>query len=193
MMRPRLLAVALAMALMASGCSNESSTSDSAKRTTPTGQFAACPTPTGARPSGTELPDLGLPCLDNSGTEFHLGRPTGKPLVVNLWASWCPPCGKEIPAFVRLAADAHDKLVVLGVITEDNLSKAVKAAAESDVHFSNVEDRAGELRRALGRHGLPVTLFIDAAGHLQHVYNGPALTDETLRSLTQKHLQVTLT
>ncbi len=74
------------------------------------------------------LPELTLPCMDGSGHSFSFRTSLVKPLVVNLWGSWCPPCGQELPAFQRLyeaAGRGKDaSLRVLGVVTEDSASKA---------------------------------------------------------------------
>ncbi|NUS73409.1 MAG: TlpA family protein disulfide reductase [Corynebacteriales bacterium] len=152
--------------------------------------FAPCPEPSGAAPARGGLPDLTLTCLNRSGTTFQLNQPIGVPMVVNLWASWCPPCGKELPAFQRLSDDTQGKLVVLGVVTEDEVKGAVGAATDIGLTFPNVYDRSGELRRELGRTGLPVTVFVDAQGQVKHVYNGAPLADESLRALVREHLAI---
>jgi thiol-disulfide isomerase/thioredoxin len=155
--------------------------------------FDACPAPAGpAARTGEALPNITLPCMDGSGTDYVLDRPTGVPMVVNLWGSWCPPCGKELPAFQRLHADAAGKVRVLGVVTEDSPEKSVAAAKELKLTFANVYDRQGRLRQALGRNALPVTLFVDARGSITYIYNGEPVDDALLRVLVEKHLRVVL-
>lgn len=128
--------------------------------------------------------------MDGGGEAYALARPSGRPMVLNLWGSWCPPCGEELPAFQRLHTDAHGKLTVLGVVTEDSAKGSVVAARELGVTFANVYDREGKVRRAIGRNALPVTLFVDAGARVRHVYNGVPLDDAALRALVQKHLGV---
>jgi thiol-disulfide isomerase/thioredoxin len=194
----RVAAVCLAVAVLAAGCQG----AEPSEKATPkaaggaefrSSGFDACPAPTGppAR-SGDALPNLTLPCMDGSGSEFVLDQPTGVPMVVNLWGSWCPPCGKELPAFQRLHTDAAGKVRVLGVVTEDSPEKSIAAAKELQLTFANVYDRQGRVRQALGRNALPVTLFVDARGVITHTYNGEPVDDALLRALVEKHLRVVL-
>lgn len=155
--------------------------------------FAACPAPTGPAPAADALPAVSLSCMDGSGAMVELARATGKPMVVNLWASWCAPCGREMPAFQRLQDAAGDRLTVLGVSTEDSAGRAVSAAQEIDVRFANVYDREGAVRRGLRVNGLPATVFVDSDGRIVHVYNSTPLEDAGLRELVQRHLGVTVT
>lgn len=152
--------------------------------------FGACPSAGSSRASEGGLPHIKLTCLDRSGSTFELDRIVGKPMVVNLWASWCPPCGKELPAFQRLSVDAAGSLVVLGVITEDSVETAVQSADDIKLTFPQVYDRQGALRRELGRAGLPVTIFVDADGVIAHVYNGAPLREESLNALVKEHLGI---
>lgn len=148
--------------------------------------FAACPQP-GAK---GRLPAVTLTCMDGSGRTVSLDRLTGRPMVVNLWASWCAPCGQEMPAFVRLHRKASNNLVVLGVATKDDPSRAVAAARDIGVRFPNVFDPAAAVERGLGRANLPVTVFVDAKGTVKYTYAGPVLTDKALADLVKQHLGV---
>jgi thiol-disulfide isomerase/thioredoxin len=148
--------------------------------------FAACPQE-GAK---GRLPAVTVTCMDGSGRTVSLDRLTGRPMVVNLWASWCPPCGKEMPAFVRLHRKAGDNLVVLGVATKDDPDRALAAARDVGVHFANVFDPDAAVERGLGRANLPVTVFVDAKGTVKYTYAGPVLTDKKLADLVKQHLGV---
>lgn len=154
-------------------------------------KFAACPAPTGPVPGDSPLRSVEpLPCMNKSGDRVTIGAPTGRPMVLNLWGSWCPPCGKEMPSFVRLANQAGDQLTVIGINTSDDASRAVAAAADLDVRFANVYDRAEEVRKALGVNALPATAFVSATGVVVHVYRGTPLTDAALASLVRQYLGV---
>ena len=92
----------------------------------------------------------------------------GKPLIVNFWARWCPPCRREIPELVRFRQANKGKLEVLGVAIE-NEGEPLKAFARSN----NIEyplfvaaEQGLPLLRSLGNTagGLPYTLFIDRHG-----------------------------
>ena len=81
-------------------------------------------------PGGPEgrLPDLRLPCF-TGGEPVGLDAVRG-PAVINLWASWCGPCRKELPAFQRLAGRTGGQLHVVGVDTRDDREAAQSLAAD---------------------------------------------------------------
>jgi cytochrome c biogenesis protein CcmG/thiol:disulfide interchange protein DsbE len=141
----------------------------------------------------TALPDLELPCLGvagGPGPALPLRRLTGRPTVVNLWASWCAPCREELPAFARLARDAGSRLRVVGVASQDREGAAAEYAADSGLPFPSLFDADGELGRGLRRPALPVTVFVGADGAVAEIYQGAALTDTTLRALVRQELGV---
>lgn len=192
----RVLAAAL-VALLA-GCSaggpaDTGSTAAPASKTDAfaTSKFAACPPPTGKVPADSPLRGVEpLLCMDPSGKRVSIGAPTGRPVVLNLWGSWCPPCGKEMPSFVRLAAASGDRLSVIGVNTSDDAARAVAAADELDVRFANIYDRQEGVRKALGITALPATAFVSATGEVVHVYRGAPLDDAALEGLVRQYLGV---
>jgi thiol-disulfide isomerase/thioredoxin len=146
--------------------------------------------PAAAQPAGQPaLPDLTLPCL-GAGEPVALRRLAGTPTVLNLWASWCAPCREELPAFQRLSGQAGNRLRVLGVVVEDPPARALSLAADLGVHFPNVLDETGQLKRAIGRPLLPSTVLLDAAGRVVQVYTGPPLRYDDLRRLVADRLRV---
>ena len=143
--------------------------------------------------AATALPDLELPCLGSGGGSvpaLPLRRLTGRPTVLNLWASWCAPCRDELPAFARLHADGAGKVQVIGVASLDRPGSAVTYAADAGLPFGSLEDQDGRLARALRRPLLPVTVFVAADGAVAGVYQGRPLTDTTLRKLVREKLSV---
>ncbi|MDT8857255.1 TlpA disulfide reductase family protein [Paracoccaceae bacterium Fryx2] len=110
------------------------------------------------------LPEGGLVGLDDKPrdlAEFH-----GKWVVLNFWATWCPPCRKEMPGLDRLAADMGDRLVVVTVATGRNAVPAIeKFMAEAGVtHVEKLRDPKTTLARGMGVLGLPVTVILDPQG-----------------------------
>ena len=193
-MRPgrRLAVTGAALMLALAGCD---STGDARPATAPSYNFRdsgfdACRQPTGPVPTERALPAVTLPCMDGSGGELALAKAPGVPTVVTLWGSWCAPCGKELPAFEALHHAARGRVAVLGVNTEDSGTNAVAAARELGVTFPSVYDRAGKVRRGLGRNALPVTVFVAADGQVVDVYNAAPLDASTLRALVRKYLGV---
>jgi thiol-disulfide isomerase/thioredoxin len=130
-----------------------------------------------------ELPEVTLPCF--TGGEPVQVKGLRGPMVINFWASWCLPCGAELPAFQRLAEAGG--VPVIGVATDDTRQAALSRAIDLGVTFPMLYDRAGELRRARGESALPLTLFVTATGEVSS-YTGPALTDDTLAALVKQRL-----
>jgi thiol-disulfide isomerase/thioredoxin len=138
--------------------------------------------------SGDPLPELALPCL-TGGEPFQLASLRG-PAVVNLWASWCAPCRAELPALQRYADQRTGRVHVLGVVTGDQPERAAALATDLRLRFPALADPDGRLRAALGGLGLPVTLFVDAAGRVRYVHTTGALDQPELARLVRDHLGV---
>ncbi|SFD25374.1 TlpA disulfide reductase family protein [Massilia yuzhufengensis] len=116
-------------------------------------------------PPGAPLPDMSVRRLD--GTEVSLRSYQGKPLVVNLWATWCPPCRREMPALGAMQAARPD---VAFVFVNQGESAAVVARylAAQGLRMQNVvTDPARQLAARTGVVGFPTTLFYDAGGVLR--------------------------
>lgn len=137
-----------------------------------------------ARPAATEdrLPALTLPCL-TPGPAVDLSSLGGRPVLINLWATWCGPCREEMP----ILQDAHtkhgNKIAFLGVDTKDNPQRAAAFLQEVGVTYPQVVDLDGRL---LSEHlrvpGLPVTVVIDAKGEVVKKHVGP-FTAKSLEDL----------
>ena len=181
----------VAIAVLAAACTANATpaTPSSSAGTKPA--LAACPSP-GAPAAADGLPDLSLPCLGAAqGTAtVPLRRLTGRPTVVNLWASWCGPCREELPALARLSRTAGDRLRVVGVASLDVPANSVSFASETRLPFPSLQDRDGDLERGLRRNGLPVTVLVRPDGTVAYVYQGAPLSDTTLRELVQDKLGV---
>jgi thiol-disulfide isomerase/thioredoxin len=105
----------------------------------------------------------------------------GKVVLLNLWATWCPPCVKEIPALDRLAAALDGTEVTVVAVSMDRKGIAVvrKAFADLDVHtLAPYIDPSGQALRAVRGMGLPMSLLIDRDGHELGRIIGPAAWDD---------------
>jgi thiol-disulfide isomerase/thioredoxin len=181
-------AVALLAVALLAGCGSPDAAGEPRPAAFAGSGFAACPAATGPPVTSGGLPAQALECMDGSGTRMGLDRGTGVPMVVNLWAPWCAPCAKELPAFQRLHTDAGDRLVVLGVVTSADGRQSVDAARDLRLTFPNVYDRDEVVLRGVGERTLPVTVFVGADGRVREVYRGGVLTDPALRALVRTHL-----
>jgi cytochrome c biogenesis protein CcmG, thiol:disulfide interchange protein DsbE len=136
-----------------------------------------------------KLPDVTLACF-TGGQPVRLAAVRG-PAVINLWATWCPPCRTELPAMQRLADRAGDRLWVVGVDTGDERDAAASFGADTGVALPTLFDPDKTLMTALRRPALPVTVFVDGAGRT-FVYNAAALDDAQLARLVREHTGVTV-
>ena len=118
------------------------------------------------------LPPAHFTTLD--GAPKTLADYAGKPIVLNLWATWCIPCVAELPELDRLAAAGE--LTVLAISADRGGAAAVKpfAAAHHIEHLTLLLDPGNEAVNALGVAGFPTTLLIGADGTLRGTLEGPA-------------------
>ncbi|MGI5524376.1 TlpA family protein disulfide reductase [Micromonospora sp. CA-259024] len=135
---------------------------------------------------GQALPELTLACF-TGGTPVAL-RDVAGPAVINVWASWCPPCRKELPAFQRLSERAAGQIQVVGVNSRDSRSGAQSIGEDYGVRFPILIDQGEALQRELKRNAIPLTLFVDADGRIRHIDATGALDDARLAELVRQHL-----
>ena len=115
--------------------------------------------------AGELMPAVAL--VDPDGKQLNTAALSGKPVLLNLWATWCAPCVEEMPLLDGLAGDYGDKLRV--VVASQDLSGAEKVVPFFEkANFARLEpwlDRENALSTALGGDGvLPTTVLYDASG-----------------------------
>ena len=121
-------------------------------------------------PVRLSLPTTALTDID--GKEMRLDRLRGKPVVVNLWATWCPPCRREMPVLQHAQATVPGAVFVFA--NQGETVETVRKYLDSEhIAIANVVmDRKLEIARLAGSNALPVTLFFDAKGNLRNVKMG---------------------
>ncbi|MEJ5864880.1 TlpA disulfide reductase family protein [Pseudomonas farsensis] len=113
---------------------------------------------------GTELPALSL--RDKSGQAVALHAYKGRPLVINIWATWCPPCRREMPVLQQAQHD-YPNVTFLFVNQGETPENVSTFMATTGLMLSHVLfDGTGELARTVGSMALPTTLFYNADGRL---------------------------
>jgi thiol-disulfide isomerase/thioredoxin len=115
-------------------------------------------------PPAVSLPPLTLNSLD--GKSVSLAGFAGKPTVVNLWATWCPPCRREMPALQQAQAANPDVNIVFVNQGEEPRTIAAFLDQKGLTLRNALVDPQGSVGAALGYSALPTTLFFDAHGRL---------------------------
>ncbi|MFA6312008.1 MAG: TlpA disulfide reductase family protein, partial [Sterolibacterium sp.] len=97
----------------------------------------------------------------------------GKPLIINVWASWCGPCRAEMGSLERLSRRLGGKKIkVIGISTDDDAAAAAAFLTKSRVTFDNYLDKNLLLENMLGASTLPLTILVDAQGRVVKKING---------------------
>ncbi|RME49281.1 MAG: TlpA family protein disulfide reductase [Chloroflexi bacterium] len=142
----------------------------------------AVPNVASPRP-GFLAPDFTLETLD--GGRITLSQLRGKVVMVNLWASWCPPCRKEMPAIEKVYRQNRERgLEVLAVNTtyQDSLKGVTQFVQEYDLSFPILLDRDGSVGRRYLLRALPTTFFIDRQGYIRSVVPGGPMSESLIQS-----------
>lgn len=161
----------------------------------PSGDLSALRTAAGLAPCpvglGPELPDLRLPCL-GGGPDVQLrSAAPGRPMLVNVWATWCVPCAQEVPDLVAFAARAGERVGVVGVLTSDTAERGLAFSRDFGIGYPSVIDDDGAILRAF-LPGPPVTLLLDAQGRVVATRSGAFDDLAEIEAMVARHLGVTL-
>lgn len=132
------------------------------------------------------LPNFPLTTLEGKAFGTHDWR-DGKPMVINLFASWCAPCRAEIPELQELS----NYIPIYGVAVQDEPAQITKMLEKTGNPFTAVGlDSFGNFSSHLEIRGLPTTLVLDGRGQISYVQEGPIQPGETKEKLIPlvKHL-----
>jgi cytochrome c biogenesis protein CcmG/thiol:disulfide interchange protein DsbE len=147
---------------------------------------------------GGPLPEFDMPLFeryhDRFGARYQFGEEgaqlaslTGKPMIINFWASWCGPCRDEAPVLERTWRQYGDDVLVIGINTQDRSRDNARAfLSEFDLTFPNGVDENSRIGIDYGIFGLPETFFVAADGTLVYKHAGPvtqAMIDTQLESM----------
>ena len=132
---------------------------------------AALPGIAPAPAKGRPAPDFSLPLLD--GSQLRLSDLRGKAVILNFWATWCPPCRTEMPDLEAVWRErGKDGLVIVGVDLGESPSSVQSFVTRVGVTYPialDIDQRVGVL---YATNSLPTTYFIDASGTIQDRYTG---------------------
>ncbi|MFD4293827.1 TlpA family protein disulfide reductase [Rhodococcus sp. NPDC058505] len=150
-----------------------------------------CPAPAPGTVASGPLAGIELGCLADGGRVDVGAALAGKPALVNLWAYWCGPCAKELPALDEYARRAGDTVTVLTVHQDPKEGNALSALTEYGVHLPGVQDGAARVAAAVGAPKvLPVTALIRADGTVAAVLPQPFDDADQIAAAVREHLGV---
>jgi cytochrome c biogenesis protein CcmG/thiol:disulfide interchange protein DsbE len=130
-----------------------------------------------AGPAIVAAPAFSLPVLGHSGQKVSLADYSGKPLIVNFFASWCEPCKKETPLLATFYRTERGKVAIVGLDENDVLSNAMSFTRADGVGYPVGWDPQLTAASAYGVSGLPQTFFLDARHRIvDRVFGAVTLT-----------------
>jgi len=155
-------------------------------------QVPASATSSGAIPSpreGFAAPNFTLETLD--GEAVTLSDLRGKAVVINLWASWCPPCRAEMPALQAAYEADRDRgleIVAVNMTYQDSEQDARRFVEDFGLAFTIPLDREGTVARQYFLRALPSTFFVGPEGVIEKVVIGGPMSEATIRSTVSEML-----
>ena len=115
-----------------------------------------------------KAPDFSM--LDSSGNTVRLSEMQGKPVILNFWASWCPPCRVEMPDFNKvykeLGSEVHFMMINLADGQHETVEKGSQYIKDNGFSFPVYYDTKQEGAYTYGIRSIPTTLFIDKEGYV---------------------------
>ncbi len=130
--------------------------------------------PTGLPPSadlGHPAPDFTLMTPD--GREISLSDFRGQPVLINFWATWCPPCRAEIPALEATARDYNGQAVILGVDVQESADSVQAFISEFGMTYPVVLDGDASVAQTYRVRAFPTSYLVDRRGVIVEIFAGP--------------------
>ncbi len=122
---------------------------------------------------GAPVPDRELPVLGGRG-QGEIADYRGRWVLVNLWASWCPPCRREAPLLERFWRRRRSRgVTVLGIDVQDNSDDALAFVRRYGITYPQLRSVGDERSTAFGSTGVPENFLVDPRGRLALIWRGP--------------------
>ncbi len=134
---------------------------------------------------GESLPNVYMRGL--SGVSREMADFIGRPLIINVWASWCSPCRAEMASLERLAwMDDLGDVVIIGVSTDDSRQRAKAYLSSISSTIPHFIDEGLRLEKMLGATRIPLTVLVDRQGRIvKKVYGAKAWDEPALVQMLQ--------
>lgn len=125
-----------------------------------------------------KVPEFNL--KDYNGKTVSLADFSGKPLIINSWASWCPFCVKELSDFATVQNEFKNQIVIIAINRSESLKIAKRFSDELNItnDLINLLDPKDSFYQSIGGFSMPETLFIDKEGNIVEHKRGPMDADE---------------
>lgn len=140
------------------------------------------PKPISTPRQGFLAPDFTLETID--GNLIRLSDLRGQPLLINFWATWCPPCRAEMPAMQDVYADNQHlgfEILAINATNQDNLANVSSFVSNYALTFPILLDQQGEAAQKYQIRSYPTSFFIDEDGIIQEVIIGGPMAEALLR------------
>ncbi|HZW82222.1 MAG TPA: TlpA disulfide reductase family protein [Candidatus Deferrimicrobium sp.] len=120
---------------------------------------------------GKPAPNFTLTSLD--GKKVSLNELKGRPIILNFWATWCPPCKLEMPALDKVYGKSSEKgFTMLTINQQEDVGTIQKFLKENGYSLPVVLDSSGEVGELYQVQGIPTTVFIDSKGVITDIHTG---------------------
>jgi peroxiredoxin len=139
---------------------------------------------------GFLAPDFSL--QTPQGETVTLSELRGQAVLVNLWATWCPPCRAEMPAIQKLYEEYKDQgfmVLAVNMTYQDNPQAVLPFTQENNLTFPILLDETGEMARKYELRSLPSSFFINRNGIIQEVVIGGPMSEALLRTRLESILE----
>ena len=131
-----------------------------------------------AQPADVAAPAFSLPVLGHSGQRVSIGQYSGRPLIVNFFASWCDPCKTETPLLAKFYRAEKGKVALVGLDENDVLGNAMSFTRADGVSYPVGWDPQFGIASAYGVNALPQTFFLDARHRIvDRIFGAVTLVD----------------
>lgn len=139
---------------------------------------------------GFLAPDFTLDLV--GGGQLTLSELRGEVILINLWASWCPPCRSEMPAIQQVYEANRERgleVLAINMTYQDSETATVEFAREHGLTFPILLDRTGTVGYQYQLRSLPTTFFVDQQGVIQQVILGGPMSEVTLQTAIESMLR----
>ncbi len=133
--------------------------------------------------AGRQAADFSLKTVDRA--PVHLADLRGKIVLLDFWATWCPPCRHELPTIEALSRKYKDRNVVVFGVNDEEVQTAKRFLDKNHPDLATLHDAQGKVHRLYGCYSIPTVLIIDAAGKVVAHFVGERPESDLVAALKQ--------